>query len=61
MNSTNPVIHESRPMSIPGWVIREYRNGEYDAADEHGVAVTVGFSTFAEAFDAAKSASKAAR
>ena len=42
----NPVIRETPLRAYPGWVVREYLDGLYDATN--GLALSPGFRSFAE-------------
>jgi len=43
---TNPVIRTTR-LSTPGWVVREYADGMFDATN--GRSLTIGVESFAAA------------
>lgn len=42
----NPVTNQTALRSYPGWVVREYQDGTFDAAETHGNAITIGVETF---------------
>jgi hypothetical protein len=42
----NPVVRETKLSAYPGWTVRKYRDGMYDATD--GIGLTLGLPTFAE-------------
>jgi len=50
----NPVVKTTPLQSelYPGWVIREYRNGMFDAAQVDGPGLSPGFSSFDECLQA---------
>lgn len=46
---TNPIVRTTRLKSVPGWVVREYADGTYDAADTTGPGLSPVLDSFAEA------------
>lgn len=42
----NPVVSQSVLRAYPGWVVRKYRNGQWDGAQLNGTGVTIGCSSF---------------
>jgi hypothetical protein len=42
----NPVVRRTVLRAYPGWVIREYADGMFDATD--GLGLSPGFNSFAE-------------
>jgi hypothetical protein len=43
---TNPVVRETRLRVAPGWAVREYQDGLFDAYRVGGLAVSPGFDSF---------------
>lgn len=44
----NPVVRTTPLRSYPGWIVRQYEDGIFDARDMRGVAITPGLASFAE-------------
>lgn len=51
---TNPVIKTTPLYAFPGWQVREYTNGMFDASRVDSPAISVGLDSFAEAAEWAK-------
>jgi hypothetical protein len=45
----NPVVRETQLRQFPDWVVREYKDGTYDAAQCSGPGLSPGCDTFHEA------------
>lgn len=46
-DAPNPVVSTTPLRAYPGWVVREYRNGDFDAAQTGlRLGVTPGFDSF---------------
>jgi len=50
-HAPNPVVREVPVPEYPGWVLRERRDGTWDAAAVRGVGLSPGFAEPADAFD----------
>lgn len=49
---TNPVVRVSRDLQyLPGWIIREYADGMFDARSNAPVALSPGLDSWQAAFD----------
>lgn len=46
----NPVVRSAVLRACPGWLVREYADGTFDAAEVHGVGLSPGLTSWAEAF-----------
>lgn len=51
---TNPVVKETVLRSVPGWKVREYEDGTFDATRLHGDGLTWGCTEFRFAVAAAR-------
>jgi hypothetical protein len=51
-HGTNPVVKRTELRAYPGWTVREYADGKFDASGK--VALSPGYDTFAEAVGFAK-------
>lgn len=52
LDGINPVVKRTPLRAYPGWLIREYADGKFDAS--RGIALSPGYDTFAEAVGFAK-------
>jgi hypothetical protein len=55
----NPVVKETHLRAYPGWRVRQYRNGWFDATDDYGL--TLGVRSFTEAVAEVRNAVKEQR
>lgn len=45
----NPIIRRTRLRAYPGWIVREFADGMFDAIDTNSVAMSPGERSFADA------------
>jgi hypothetical protein len=48
MSTPNPVISTTALRAYPGWIVRQYADGMYDASDTRSPAISPGFDSFGE-------------
>lgn len=55
----NPIVRRTMLRAYPGWQVREYANGIFDATDNIGL--TMGYDSFSEAVAAVRAEKEAFR